>query len=202
MSQDSQVGVSKFPQLGLLQLWRRITSRADFWSRWCLKKSCSPCQEFYNGMLHAACTQGNRVNSWLLVLGSQIINLTPIFSFGHNLCFRCSNGRCEPILEICVSIAFQWYKEFFKAISFDPCNCTLKIWESIWDSNSQYGSSLGSVRVHSLTLFAFLGTCDVTLGSPSWPATLQPLALVASPRLRLWQFVNPKHIIDWIFLPP
>jgi hypothetical protein len=70
-------------------------------------------------------------------------------------------------------------------MSFDPCNCALKIRKSIWDSNSQHGSSLGSVRVHSLTLFAILGTCDVTLRSFSWPTTLQPLALVGSPRLGL-----------------
>ncbi len=70
-------------------------------------------------------------------------------------------------------------------MGFDPYNRILKIWESIWDSNSQHGSSFGSVRVHSLTLFALSGVCDVILGSLSWLATLQPLALVASPRLGL-----------------
>ncbi len=70
-------------------------------------------------------------------------------------------------------------------MGFDPYNCALKIWESIWDSNSHNGSSLGSVRVHSLTLFTVLGACDVTPGSPSWPTTLQPLALVTSSRLGL-----------------
>jgi hypothetical protein len=29
---------------------------------------------------------------------SQIANLTPDLSFGHNLCFKCPNGSCEPIL--------------------------------------------------------------------------------------------------------
>jgi hypothetical protein len=74
-------------------------------------------------------------------------------------------------------------------MGFDPCDCTLKIWESFWDSNSQHGSSLGNVRVHSFTLFALLGTCEVTPGSPSWPATFQPLTLVTSPRLGLQQVV-------------
>jgi hypothetical protein len=50
-------------------------------------------------------------------------------------------------------------------MGFDPCNRTLKIQESIWDSNSQHGSSLVSVRVHSLTLFALSGACDVIPGS-------------------------------------
>jgi hypothetical protein len=43
-------------------------------------------------------------------------------------------------------------------MGFDPYNYALKIWESIWDSNSHNGSSLGSVRVHSLTLFGTLGS--------------------------------------------
>jgi hypothetical protein len=54
-----------------------------------------------------------------------------------------------------------------------------------WDSNSYNESSLGSVKVHSLTLFALSRTCNVTPGSFFWPATLQPLASVTSPRLRL-----------------
>ncbi len=47
-------------------------------------------------------------------------------------------------------------------MSFDPYNCPLKIQKSIWDSNSQNGSSFGSVRVHSLTLFRAPGSmrCD------------------------------------------
>ncbi len=69
-------------------------------------------------------------------------------------------------------------------MSFDPCNRALKIWESFWDSNFQHGSSLGSVRVHALTFFALPGTCEVTPGSPSWPATpflgREPKARVAT----------------------
>jgi hypothetical protein len=49
-------------------------------------------------------------------------------------------------------------------MGFDPCNHALKIRESIWDSSSQHGNSLGSVRVHSLTLFALPGKIDVTPG--------------------------------------
>jgi hypothetical protein len=174
LSRASQVGVPKFHQLGLLRLWGRITSYENLWSRWGLKQSCSPSQELFNGMLHATCTQGNWVDSWLLVVGSQTTNLTPGLSFGHNLCFRCPNGRCNPNLDIYTSISFQWYKELFKVRSLDPFNHALKIQESIRDYNSQYGSSLGSVRVHSFTFFTLPGACDVTPGCPSWPATLQP----------------------------
>jgi hypothetical protein len=49
-------------------------------------------------------------------------------------------------------------------MGFDPYHRALKIRESIWDSNSEHGNSLGSVRVYSLTLFTFPGASDVTLG--------------------------------------
>jgi hypothetical protein len=49
------------------------------------------------------------------------------------------------------------------------------------------GSSLGSVRVHSLTLFALPGACDMTPGSIYRPATLQPPCLGREPRLGLRQ---------------
>jgi hypothetical protein len=60
-------------------------------------------------------------------------------------------------------------------MGFDPCNRALKIWESIWDSNSHNGSSFGSVRVHSLTLTTLPGACDVTPGLPFGP---QPCKLL------------------------
>jgi hypothetical protein len=120
-------GVPKLPKLGLLQLWVPITSCANLGLRWGLKQTCSPHQELSNGMSHATYMQVNRVNSWLLVVGSQTTNLTPGLSFGHNLCFKCPNGSCEPILNIYVSISFQWYKEFFNPLGFDPCNPSLNI---------------------------------------------------------------------------
>jgi hypothetical protein len=70
-------------------------------------------------------------------------------------------------------------------MGFDPCNRALKIWESIWDSNSQHGSSFGSVRVPSLTLFALPGACDVTPGSPSLARNLATLRLGREPKVRV-----------------
>ncbi len=150
--------ILEFAQLELQQLWGPITLHPDLQLRWGLRQSYSPHQELSNNMLHTSCTRGNRVDSQLLLVGSQSANLTPNFSFDYNLCFRCPNGLCEPILDIHVSISFQWYKKPFKPMGFDPCNCILKIRESIWDSNSHNGSSLRSVRVHSFTLFALPGT--------------------------------------------
>jgi hypothetical protein len=99
-SWDSQMGVVRFPKLGLPRLWGHITLRADLQLRWSRKQSCSPHQGLSIGMLHATCTQENRFDSQLLVVRSQIGNLTPDLSFRHNLCFKCLNGSCEPILDI------------------------------------------------------------------------------------------------------
>jgi hypothetical protein len=133
LSQDSQMGISKFPKLGLLRLWGRISFCAYLRLIWGLKKSYSTHGELSNGMSHATWTQINRCDSRLLMVGSQIANLTLDPSFGYNLCSRCPNGSCEPILNIYVPRDFQWYKEILNPMGFDPCNCSLKI----QDSNSQ-----------------------------------------------------------------
>ncbi len=76
-------------------------------------------------------------------------------------------------------------------MGFGPYNRTLKIWESIWDSNSYNGSSFGSLRVHSLTLFALLGACD------SWVSllarNLTTPCLGREPKVRVvtfWKFTS------------
>ncbi len=107
LSRDSCVGVSKSRQPRLPGLWSPTTLRADLGSKCGLKQSCSSRQELSNGMWHDVYNQVNRVDSRLLVVGSQIANLTPDLSFAHNLCFKCPNEPCEPILDIYTSIAFQ-----------------------------------------------------------------------------------------------
>jgi hypothetical protein len=130
LSQDSQVGVPKLQQLRFPRLWGRITSCANLWSQWGLKQSYSPRQELSKGMSHAVCRQGNQVDSWLLVVGSQIVSLTPDPSFAHNLCCRSPNGSCKAIFDIYASRTFQWYKKHLKARCFDPCNWVLTFQES------------------------------------------------------------------------
>jgi hypothetical protein len=108
------------------------------------------------------------------VVANQIFFKNPSLSFGHNLHFKCPNGSCKPILDIYVSIIFQLYKVFFNAMGFDLFNQSLNIPKVHMDSNSQHGSSFGSVSVHSHTPQL-----------PSWPMPLQDFALVASPKLGL-----------------
>ncbi len=144
-------------------------------------------------MWHSTCTKGNRGDSWLLMVGNQIGNLTPNPSFGHNLCFKCPNGSWKLILNIYILRAFQWYKEIFNPMSFDPCNFPLKIWESIGTPIPKVGAHLGVwgfIPSHFPTLPI---TWSVILKLHSWPTPLQALVLVVSPRLRLWQW---KHNIE------
>jgi hypothetical protein len=132
-----------------------ITLCTNLRLKWNLNRSCSPRQELSNSMSHATCTEGNQVDSRLLVVGSQIANLTPNPSFGHNLCFKCPNGSCEPTLNIYVPRAFQWYKEIPNPMAFDPCNRSLKTRESIVTLIPKMGVHLGVwvfILSHSPTL--------------------------------------------------
>jgi len=117
--------------------------RVDLQLRWGLKRSCSPCQDLFNDMSHTTYTQGKWGDSWLLVIANQIVNLTLDPSFDYNLCFRCPNGSCEPILDIYIPRSFQWYKELFNLLGFDPYNCSLKIWEFTRTPTSEVEVPLG-----------------------------------------------------------
>ncbi len=78
----------KFSKLRFSRLWKPITFYVGFRLKWGLKQSCIPRQKLFNDMCHATCKQVNQGNSWLLMVRSQIANLTPNLSFGHNLCFK------------------------------------------------------------------------------------------------------------------
>ncbi len=154
--------VPRLPKFGLTWFWGLITFFLDLQLKWGLKQSCSPHRELSNGMWHATYTQGIQGDSWLLVVGSQIANLTPSPSFGHNLCFNYRNGSCEPIFKKLIPRAFQWYKELFHPMVFDPYNCSMKIQESIGTPTPKVRAHLGVLRFipsHSPT---FLRAWDVT----------------------------------------
>jgi hypothetical protein len=119
-------GSPEIPPARTPATWSPLTLQADLRLRCGLKQSCNSRRELSNNMSHVVCRQINRVDSWLFLVGSQIGNLTPGPSFGHNLCFKCLNEQCEPILDIYVSRAFQWYKKRHKILSFDPLNCSLE----------------------------------------------------------------------------
>ncbi len=173
--------VPKFSQLGLPRLWGPITLCVDIQLRWGLKQSYSPFWQLFNGFSYTTCTQGNLDDSRLLMVGSQIANLT----FGYNLWIKCPNRSCELILDIYVPRDFQWYKELHNPMGFDLFNWFLKIQKST-------GTPTPKVRVH-LGMWGFIlshslappGAWNVILGLHTWLAPSQALALVTSPRLGL-----------------
>jgi hypothetical protein len=58
-------------------------------------------------MWHATYTQVNWGDFQLLMIMSQISNLTLDPCFGHNLCFKYPDGSCKPILNIYISRFFN-----------------------------------------------------------------------------------------------
>jgi hypothetical protein len=61
-------------------------------------------------------------------------------------------------LDIYASKAFQWDKELFNLMSFDPCNCPMKIQESIGTPTPKVGTHLGVwgfIPSHAPTLLGF-----------------------------------------------
>jgi len=130
LSRDSQNGVPKLSRFGLLGLCDVITLCSDLQSGWGLKQNCSSPWELFNGVSHSPCTYRGRVDSRLLMFGSQTASLTPKLSFDHNLCCKYPNGLCEAIFDIYTSRPFQQYNEHFKARCFCFYNRTLKFQES------------------------------------------------------------------------
>jgi hypothetical protein len=157
-------GVPKFPQLGLPQLWGSITLRADLWLRWGPKHNYSPRRKLSNTMSHATYMWGNHGDSCLLMVRSQVTfrpNLTTSLSFGYNLCLKCPNGSCEPILNIYVQRSFQWYEKVFNSLNFDPYSHSLKIGKSTRTPTPKVEAPLGvwgCIPSHFPTL---LGTWSV-----------------------------------------
>ncbi len=189
LSRDSRVGVPKLRQPGLPQLWSRITLRADLGSRRGLKQSCSSRRELSNGMSHVICSPVFRVDSRLLVVGSQnwqtLGNSTPGPSFAHNLCFRCPNEQCEPILDIYASIAFQWYKERNKPLRFDPSNLSLKFWESTGTPSPKVGVALGVWWLTPSHSPSLPRVSDVTPRLPLGPHPCNPFCIGREPKARV-----------------
>jgi hypothetical protein len=185
-SRDSRAGVPKSRPARLPGLWSPITLRSDLGLKRGLKQSCSSRRELFNGMSHVVYSQVFRVDSRLLVVGSQNWQ-TPGPSFGHNLRFTRSNEQCELILDIYASRAFHWYKERHKPLRFDPSNRSLKFRESTGTPSPKVGVALGLWGFTPSHFPTLPGVPDVTPGLPFGSHPCNPFALVASPKLGLRQ---------------
>jgi hypothetical protein len=116
--------------VGFPRLWELITPDCEVWSQQGLNQTCSPRRDPFNDVLHSQFGGQEEVDSRLLVVESQIVNLTSGPSFAHNLGYRCPNGQCEAIFDIYASRPFQWHQEHINARCFGHCCRTLNIQES------------------------------------------------------------------------
>jgi hypothetical protein len=116
--------------IGLPELWTAITPCFNLGLGRHLNQYCSPRPDLSNDVSHSPNAHRERVDSWLLVVGSQTASLTPGPSFSHNLGYRCSNDQYEAIFDIYSSRPFQWHQEHSNARCFGPCCRTLNIRES------------------------------------------------------------------------
>ncbi len=133
-------------------------------------------------------------------------------SFGHNLCFKYPNGSCELIWNIYIPRDFQWHKEFFNLMNFDPFNHPLKIRESIETPTPKVETHLGVwgfIPSHFPTL---LEAWNVTHGLHSWPAPLQAyvvslklglrhlMSLYKGEVLFVWSSNNMQPKVDYVII--
>jgi hypothetical protein len=117
---NSQVGSPKIPKIGTPYTLEGHNFLFQPLIEMRFKQSFSPYQEIFNYMWHATCMHVFQGDSRLLMVRNQIGTLTFNTSFGHNLCFKYSNGSRKPILNIYISRNFQRYKEIFNPMNFDP----------------------------------------------------------------------------------
>jgi hypothetical protein len=121
-------------------------------------------------------------------------NLDP--SFGHNLWFKYSNWSCKPILNVYVPRDFQWYKELFNPISFDPCNCPLKIRESIGTPTPKVGAHL---RMWGSFLHTFLHSWEHEMWLPCslLAHTFTSPCFGREPKAKVATICNQRLHLDW-----
>jgi hypothetical protein len=82
---------------------------------------------------------------------------------------------------------FQWYKELFNPMDFDPYNRSLKIRESIRTLILKVGAHLGVWRFIPSHYPTLLGAWNAIPGLHFWFTPSRTFTLIASPRLRLRQ---------------
>jgi hypothetical protein len=95
---------------GVPELWQLITPDCQVWLQRGLNQTCSPRRDLSKDVSHSPFGGREEVDSRLLVVGSQIANLTPGLSFAHNLGYKCPNDQCEAIFNIYASRPFQWHQ--------------------------------------------------------------------------------------------
>ncbi len=93
-------------------------------------------------------------------------------------------GHVNPFYTFYVPRSFQWYKELFNPMSFDPCNFFQKIHEFIGILTFKMGAHLEMCEFILSHLRTLPGAWNVTPELHSWLALLQTLVLVVNRKLK------------------
>jgi len=128
------------------------------------EQSYNLCREISNNMWHVTWTKGNQGDFRILMVESQIGNLTPDLFGGHNLCFKHPNGLCEPILDIYVLRGFhiinssiQWILTLaiFLWRFESPSGLQLPKWEFTWECGGSFPHTLPHSQEDEMWLSGF-----------------------------------------------
>ncbi len=188
--------VSKFPKLRFPQLWGPITLCVELWLTWGPKQSCTSYWEFSNDMSHTTWTQGNQSDFWLLLVGSQTVNLTLNPSFDHNLCLKCPNGSCEPILDIYILSSFQCHRELFNPIDLTP---VIALWRFESSSRLQFRKLklIWECGVHSFTLSHTPRSMKCDSWPSHWVQTFASPCLGRKPKVKVATILLIYFFLFW-----
>ncbi len=129
--------------VGVPGLWELITPDSRIRSRRGLNQSCNPCRDLFNAVSHSQIGCREKVDSRLLVVGSQTASLTPGPSFAHNLGYICPNDQCEAIFDIYASRPFEWHLKTPQCEMFCPLLSSSEHSGVPEDSNSRLFQMLG-----------------------------------------------------------
>jgi len=129
---------------------------------------------------------------------SQIYTSILDFFGGHNLCYKYSNGLCEPILNTYISRNFQYYKKNFNPMNFDPWKFFLKIRKSVGTPIPKMGVHLGVcgfIPSHFLALWECKCDYQVALSAHTFPC----LCFGCEPKSKVMTNLGPYVVMIGIY---
>jgi hypothetical protein len=150
------------PKIGIFvvpKLWTFIS----FSNQVCFENaraiSCIPKKDLSNSVLHISIEFHLTPTFKRCVVGNQISNLTPSFSFDHNSCTLGLNEQCEGILSIYASIKILWCPRGPIWCLFSFPTKALIIHNSFTSVTRKVGVHLGVIELHPLHFPPFVRVC-------------------------------------------
>ncbi len=144
---------------------------------------------FYNVHEHFPSITFELLQGWIQVVFEYLLT-TWLNPQPHDSC----HWSCKPILNIYASIVFQLYRRLFIPMGFGPCNCVLKIQESICVGTLTLGLR---PRQGVIRLRAKKKTRESHHTLPRMPKNVREWTLTFQRELPCWEFESQMD--SWIF---